>query len=431
MRNFKFNQQSFALMLILVSMFAITSCKKDNDVSSDQVMLYSFGPTGAMHGDTLSFIGNRLDQVTSIEFTGATVDKAGFISQTSEVIKVKVPAETERGFVTLKTAQGDIVSKTTLNLEVVVEVTGVPSNARPGENITITGEYLNWVTAIKFSKDKWVDSADFVSATLNQLVVEVPMDAESGPVVFYYGGTGKGPLEVETLGLELTLPAISGMGPNPAVREENLTITGTNLDLVKGIMFKGKTTADTVFVSRSATELVLKIPAEANKGKITLVAYSLVTVQSEESLLFVGDLPDLAPLGYAFYIDKLENGWQNWGWGSTVDFENSDNVRDGAASAKVNYTGQWSGLNFANGNISTANYTELTFSIFGTPGTEGKKINVKPKEGTAFTAVVQEGRWVEFKLTKAQIGNPANITELLFQNQDWTGLVYIDHVGLR
>jgi hypothetical protein len=258
------------------------------------------------------------------------------------------------------------------------------------------------------------------------------MDAQTGTVVLYYGGTGKGPLEVETAtDLKVTLPAVTAVAPNPAIREQNLTITGTNLDLVKGVLFKGKTKADTVFVSKSATELVVKIPKEANKGKITLMPYSGVPVEASESLLFVGDLPDLAPLAYAFYKDKLENGWQDWGWNRTADYVSTDNVRDGTASIKMDYTGQWGGLKFANSSVSTANYTELTFSIFGTPGTNGKKINVTPDGGKTYTVTVEEGKWVEHKVSMATIGNTATIKELMFQNQDWTGTVYIDHVGLR
>jgi hypothetical protein len=426
------NTRLLSLMFLVMSFGMITSCEKDDNVNSGQVQLLSFGPTGAMHGDTLSFIGNNLNKVTDIAFTGVTVAKAAFVKQSDEVIMVVVPKEAERGYVTLKTPDGDIMSKTRLNLEVVVKVTALPAQARPGDNITITGEYLNWVTNIKFGKDKWVDSIAFVSATLNQLVVKVPQDAQSGPLVIYYGGTAKPPTEFETAtSLNVTLPAITALAPNPAVREQNLTITGTNLDLVKGVLFKGKAQPDTVFVSRSATQLVIKIPKEANKGKVTLVAYSLLQVESATSLLFVGDLPDLAPLGYAFYIDNLTNGWQDWGWNRTADYVNTENVRDGAASIKMEYTGQWGGLKFANGSVSTAPYNEITFSIYGTPGTNGKKINVAPSGGSTYTLTIEEGKWVEYKLTKAQLGNPATITELMFQNQDWTGKVYIDHVGLR
>jgi hypothetical protein len=366
--------------------------------------------------------------VTEIAFTGATVPKSSFIEQSRETIKVIVPQQTEQGIVTLKTPDGDIVSKTKLNLEVVVTITSVTPNARPGDNITIKGEYLNWVTRVIFEKDKVVDT--FVSKSLNELVVKVPMDAQSGKLMIITGGTE--PEEIETnSSLEVTLPSITGFNPSPAEREKNLTITGTNLDLVKGVLFKGKTTPETEFVSKSATELVVKVPKEANKGKVTLVAYSDVTVESPLSLLFVGDLPDLAPLNYAFYVDKLENGWQNWGWSSTADFNNSDNVRDGEKSIKMDYTGEWGALKFANVSVSTENYSELTFSIYATAGTGGKKINVTPSGGTAYTVTLEEGKWVEYKLTKAQVGNPSTISDLTFQNQAWKGIVYIDHVGLR
>ena len=409
-------------------MIMIAACKKDEAVNSGVVQLLSFGPTGARIGDTLRFIGANLDKVTAIDLTGASVAQSGFISQTSELIKILVPVQTQPGFVTLKTPAGDVVSKTKLNLEVVVTIKSVTPEVRPGDNITIKGDYLNWVTQVWFSKNLMVDS--FVSKSLTELVVKVPINAQTGALTFTTGGTK--PLTIITpADLIVTLPAITNLSPVPIEREKNLTITGTNLDLTKGILFKGKTQADTVFVSKSPTQLVIRVPKEANKGKITLVAYSMLTVESTQSLAFVGDLPDLAPLKYAFYVDALQNNWQNWGWGSTIDFSNTENVRDGAASIKVDYTGQWSALKFANGSVSTATYTELTFSIFGTPGSGGKKLSLSPSGGTTYVITIEEGKWIEYKLSMPDIGNPATIKDLTFQNQDWIGKLYIDHVGLR
>ncbi len=425
-----FNKRLLYFLCFFLAAGVISSCDKDDDddLNSGMVQLLSFGPTGAMHGDTLWFIGNNLDKVTAINFAGDSVAQANFTEQTREKIAVIVPQGAEKGFVTLKTPTGDIMSKSQLDLEVVTTVTAIPASARPGDNITITGNYMNWVTQVWFEKDKLVDT--FVSQSLTELVVKVPMDAQSGKLRIVYGGTE--PEEIVTdSSLNVVLPSIASFNPSPIEREANLTITGQNLDLVRGVLFKGKAMADSVFVSRSATELVIKVPKEANKGKISLVAYSGLSVESEQSLSFVGDLPDLAPLSYAFYVDKLENGWQNWGWGSTATFNSADNVRDGAAAIKMQYTGEWGALKFANNNISTTNYSELTFSIFGTPGSGGKKINLMPSGGATYTITVEEGKWVEYKLTKAQIGNPATITDLTFQNQAWTGTVFIDHVGLR
>ena len=423
-----FNKPLLSWVCVMMIAGIISSCKKDDNTGSSVVELLSFGPTGAHHGDTLRFIGRNLDKVTAIDLTGASVAQTGFLMQTFEEIRILVPALTQQGFVTLKTPEGSLVSKTKLNLEVIVTVKSMTPQVRPGDNITLKGDYLNWITQVWFAKNIMVDT--FVSKSLTELVVKVPINAQSGPITFNTGGTK--PLQIiSATDLVVTLPAITNFSPSPVEREKNLTITGTNLDLTKGILFKGKTQPDTVFVTKSATQLVIKVPKEANKGKITLVTYSLLNIESPQNLAFVGDLPDLDPLKYAFYIDALQNPWQNWGWGSTIDFANTENVRDGAASIKVDYTGQWSALKFANGSVSMAAYTELAFSLYGTPGTGGKKISISPSGGTTYVISIEEGKWVEYKLTKATIGNPATITDLTFQNQDWVGKIYVDHVGLR
>ncbi|MEO6316638.1 MAG: IPT/TIG domain-containing protein [Chitinophagaceae bacterium] len=428
MKNKLFNIKLFLLVCLLSATGWVASCKKNNDTVSDKIVLLSFGPTGAKIGDTISFIGNNLNKVTAVELVGATVPSTAFTKSSPERIEFIIPAATQEGFATLKTPDGDIVSKTKINFNVATKITSITKQARPGENITIKGEFINWIKEVRFAKD--IADTTFVSKTLTELVVKVPQNARTGTLLISFGGTK--PLTIETDSvLIVTLPAITGFSPSPVDRGTNLTITGTNLDLAMGVLFKGLTDPITTFVSQTPTQLVVKVPAAANKGKITLVAYSTLTVESETSLAFVGDLPDLAPLGYAFYIDDLENGWQNWGWNSTATFNSTDNVRDGTASIKLDYTGQWGALKFANGSVSTAAYSEITFSVYGTAGSAGKKINVTPSGGTTYTITLEEGKWVEYKLTKAQVGNPATITDLAFQNEDWTGLVYIDHVGLR
>jgi hypothetical protein len=261
----------------------ISSCKKNNDAASGEVQLLSFGPTGAQIGDTLSFIGRNLNLVTEITFTGngVVVPQSSFLEQTPELIKVIVPKATEQGFVTLKTPTGNIVTKTKLNLNVASMVSSITRQARPGENITITGNYLNWVTRVTFAKDKNVDS--FVSKSIDKLVVTVPKDAQTGPVLVTYSGTK--PMQVESIDtLNVTLPMITALSPNPVKQLQDVTITGTNLDLVKQIVFANVSTPVTTFVSQTATQIVVNVPAAANKGKVTLVAFSDVTTTSATDL---------------------------------------------------------------------------------------------------------------------------------------------------
>jgi IPT/TIG domain len=423
-----FNSKLFLTVGLLMAFVFINSCKKDADTDSGKVVLLSFGPSGAMHGDSIFFIGNNLNKVTSIELVGATIPESAFLIKTAERIVFKIPQSTQEGYATLKTPDGDVVSKTKINFNVPVKILTIPKTAKPGDNITITGQYLNWVKEIVFAKD--VSETTFVSRSLTQLVIKVPQSARTGTLIVKTGGTK--PLTIETDStLNVTLPTITSFSPNPALRGGNLIITGTNLDLVMGVLLKGLTNPVTSFVSKTPTQLEFTIPAAANKGVVTLVAYSTLTVSSVAKLLFVGDLPDLAPLGYAFYIDALENGTQNWGWGGPVDFSNTENVRDGNNAIKKTYDGSWDALSFHNNGVATASYTELTFSIYGQPGTQGKNISVMANWGTAYVVAVQEGKWTEYKIPKASFGNPATLNDFTFQAQGWAGTVYIDHVGLR
>ncbi len=421
------NKLPLLISFLMLGTF-LSSCDKEDDAGSSAVELLSFGPTGVKPGEEIVFIGNNLNKVTAIQFIGSAVEQSAFTEQTSEKIKLVVPLSTQEGLVTLKTPEGDIISKTIINFEAPVVIASFTPEARPGSNITITGDLLNWITEIRFAKDKVV--TQFVSQSVNELVVKVPDSAKTGYLVFTSGGTE--PLVTEsTVELKVTLPAVTDFSPNPAERNKDFTITGTNLDLVSAVWFKGLTSPVKTFKSKTATQIVLTIPEAATRGKIAVEVLSGVQVESAATLTFVGDLPPLDPLAYAFYIDGLQGNWQNWGWSTSIDFSNGDNVRDGLAAIKTEYTGQWGALKFANSSVSTAAYNELTFSIFGTPGTEGKKINLTPSGGSTYTIVIEEGKWVEYKLTKAQIGNPATITDLTFQNEAWTGTVYIDHVGLR
>lgn len=411
----------------------ITGCE-DDDAQPEEVKLLSFGPSGVLHGEDIVFVGQRLDKVTSIILPPEIeVPSSSFKEHTAERIVLTVPIETMSGKVILRTPDMDIESKSSFGLTYEIAITSMTPEAKPGTNITLTGEFLNYVTEVWFAEEKVV--TEFVSQSRTELVVTVPMDAQTGNIVVS-NGAPVDPVTAESEEpLVVLLPAVTALTPVPVEREGELTLAGTNLDLVNEIVFKGGAVVSReTFVMQSAEQIVVVVPAEANKGTLTLIPFSGVEVETEQAIEIVGDLPPLAPLAYAFYVDALQNGWGNWSWGGAVDYANADNVRDGEKSILKTYDGSWDAVRFGGGSVDIAGHTHLAFSIYGGAGTAGKKVQlILNEQWSSPSAIVDvvEGEWVEVSLALADIAAPATITDIMWQAQGWAGSIYVDHVGFR
>lgn len=260
------------------------SCEDEED--NRQVELLSFGPSGVHHGDEIIFIGKNFDKVTSIVLK-PNVEVTSFTERTATRIKLIVPDDAEAGKVIVKYGGGEVESKTILNFEVPVEITSVATEAKPGTNITITGTNINWIEQITFATDLIVDKEDFVSVSATQLVVTVPMEAQTGFLIFATGGTK--PLTFGTEEpLEVALPTITAVAPAAIRHTGELTISGTDLDLVTSVAFGGGAEVPRVnFSTHTLTEIKLLVPATATKGKITLKQASPVNVLSADELTII------------------------------------------------------------------------------------------------------------------------------------------------
>src|SRR5688572_1474785 len=220
-------------VILLLGAGVITSCDDDNE-NSTKIVLNSFGPAGVKHGDKIKFIGLNLDQVTAIALPGIEVPKSQFASVSSQVIELVVPIEAEAGKVILKTPQGDIESKTVLDFEVPVIITSITAEAKPGTNISIKGTLVNWIEEITFNDG--VTTTEFVSKSPTEVVVKVPMAAQTGFLIFSTGG-----VEPLTFASDeefiVTMPTVTSLDPATLKHSDVLTITGTDLDIVSKITF--------------------------------------------------------------------------------------------------------------------------------------------------------------------------------------------------
>lgn len=290
-------------MLVFAANIALISCKDDSDDLGSAVVLQSFGPAGVEHGDKIMFIGLNLDKVTEIDLPGAVVDASAFVTRTPRLVELIVPESAEAGLVVLKTPDGDITTKTPLNFKVPVKLTSITAEAKPGTEISIKGTLVNWIEEIVFNDGISVTSDEFTSKSTTEVKVNVPINAQTGFLIFKSGGTKPESFASETE-LVVTLPTVTSLSPTSLRHEAELTITGTDLDLITAITFPGdKTVAE--FESQSETEIVVVVPAGALKGSLVLKQASPVNVTTTQELTII------LPVGTAIAPKPAKPGIDN------------------------------------------------------------------------------------------------------------------------
>ena len=322
MKKIKYNSALLLWVCLIMIVGLAVSCEdKNNSSNSGKVVLLSFGPSGVHLGDTISFIGNNLDKVTEIVFVGDSVPQSSFLTQTSDLIKVIVPPLVQRGNVILRTPEGDIVTLTPIDFLVEMTLTDIETErpgwtTRPGSNITIKGTNMNWVKQIDFyNKTNYIAIPDtfFVSQSPTQITVTVPMTAQTGQLKFHVAGA-KSQIITLTDNLNVVLPVITDMSPNPVYGgKDQLTITGTDLDLVTGIMLAHVKDTIKTFISHTATKIVIAPPAETAPGVVTLYPYSRFPSPSATTLNVV--LPAITGLS----PNPVERGSQLTITGTNLD----------------------------------------------------------------------------------------------------------------
>ena len=281
----------FATLCIVSASVLLTSCNKDEE--DDKVALYSFGPMPIARGAELKFIGKNLDKVTAIVLPD-NITITTFTTKTADLITITVPQEAVPGLVVLKTPDGDITTKTEIGFSEPISISSfAAATIKPGEELTITGDYLNLVGEVIFTDRISVARTSFINQSRTQIKLVVPATAQTGKIAV--SDAEEDPVIVySATNLIVKLPAITTITPNPVKAGSQLTITGTDLDLVITVTLGGNKNI-TTFFSHSATEIVLDVPADTKDGIVTLTPASGVKVESAAELVMVVPTVSVTP----------------------------------------------------------------------------------------------------------------------------------------
>lgn len=298
MKNFK---SIFTLLVTALVGLSLTACSND-DLDTNQyrggVTLNAYGPNPVMRGGTLRFVGSNLDQIASIQIPGVSaitsydIVKSGVPSE----IRVTVPKDgPTEGYITLTTKTNETISTASeLTYTEPIEFTGFsPASAMPGDQVTITGDYLNLIYSLAFADGVVVGENDFVSHDRYSIVVTVPEEAQTGKIELYTADLtvqSDEELDYQIISsedaIEIGVPAISklkgrnevdALGEITAKAGEIITVSGSYFNMVYDVTIGGVSAAD-LKVSDDGTSLSFTLPAEAPDGDILLVLKSDVEV---------------------------------------------------------------------------------------------------------------------------------------------------------
>ena len=291
------------MCLFVLTGFGLSSCEKEK--IDTKIILNSFGPSPALRGGELRFIGNNLEKVTSIILPGLKEGQTVEVTEITVIdereIRITIPQDAGVGLLTLKTPEGDITTITPLTYSEPISIESVtPATIKAGQTLTITGDYLNLIKSIIFFDGIAVGDTAFVSQTRKKIEVKVPAEAQTGKIILSNGA--EIPIEVYSKDpLNIVLPTFTSFTPTTIKPGAVLTITGKDLDLVSMVEFGGGKIIPAFTLSSDGTKITITVPEDAQEGIIKLIAKSGVYVEG------IADLKLVMPSNLAVVPTTVKN----------------------------------------------------------------------------------------------------------------------------
>ncbi|MEN9570190.1 MAG: hypothetical protein RL172_1421 [Bacteroidota bacterium] len=412
------------VFLLALTSFFQTGCKK-KDVYPDQQLpkIAAIQPSSAIPGTEVFIKGTGLQNVNDVKF--GTVSASSITVMADTMVKAIVPdAEAAMGELYVQVyypeGKGYNASKfTILPKPRVPDATSLlPEIAYPGDLVTIKGINMDVVTEVKFGS---VAASSFTK-TETKIEVNVPATAAGGLQLITLGAASGS----DTISFTVNLaPVITSFSPTRAKEGEEITVSGVRFTGATAVKLGAASSSYTVVNDNT---LKFTVPAGAATAKITVTTPNGSGTSGDNLAI------DVAGFKFVVYDDAVQ-GLDVWGgWGGSKDVDNTSPVKSGAKSIKLSYAGGWgSPLQLGGRTIDISTYSTFKLSIYGAPGTTGKKIKIVFNgSGGKELVLLDEGKWNDYVIPLADITNASSVTEMWLQ--EFTGtdyIIYVDDMGFN
>ena len=227
-------------------------------------------PSPIKNGEEITISGKDMDLITGIAFPNAKESKLNKVETTK--VTSTVPEDAQKGDITLSLDNGKtVVVAYTLVEPTVASCT--PAAITAGEKTVIKGTDLDLVASITFPGDVEQTVDKFAAQNANAIAVTVPAAcAGSGFKLNLKNGTTiemKDALSIKAA----TDPAIASVTPGEAIAGSTITITGKNFQNIQNL-YIGSYKVNR-YTSRTNTEIVCQVPANAEVGTYKIVMEDL------------------------------------------------------------------------------------------------------------------------------------------------------------
>jgi endoglucanase len=141
------------------------------------------------------------------------------------------------------------------------------------------------------------------------------------------------------------------------------------------------------------------------------------------------------PTGTVIYDDALAAGWEDWSWSSTRNYANTAPVQTGVNSIRVDFAG-WGGLSLRQATaLATNSNTVMKFWVYST-AVNNMLFFVQTDDSSpqpaSYAFTTDANQWKEITVNMAQMGNPATIKRLNFQNNSANNITtYFDQIRIE
>lgn len=273
----------------------VTLRTSDADITSktslsivEPITIETISPNPVRPGAVITITGTYLNLISMVEF-GGLQQVTEFEEQSRTVLKVRVPDAAQTAPLLLSDDEeipNVIESEIELAVTVPLSTTIAPNPVKAGSTLTITGTDLDLAVAVEFAGNQRVDSVDFVSVSASEIVLNVPTDADDGAVQLVAASSVKTSSETDLVMVIPTITGVVGLSENIGKNGGMITVTGANLDLITGVTFGGGKQAS-VEDGGTASEITVKIPADATEGVVSFLTAANKSVPSPVSLSLV------------------------------------------------------------------------------------------------------------------------------------------------